>query len=64
MVWKGWCSLIKNRQEIDLTLADIVMPRMNGFELTDLLKPLCPQMKVLYMSGYADLEVGLMEREL
>jgi signal transduction histidine kinase/DNA-binding response OmpR family regulator len=60
---EGLVLFDKNRQEIDLTLADIVMPRMNGFELTDLLKPLCPQMKVLFMSGYADHE-GLIERNL
>jgi len=60
---EGLVLFDKNRQEIDLTLADIVMPKMNGFELTDLLKPLCPQMKVLYMSGYADHE-GLIERNL
>jgi DNA-binding NtrC family response regulator len=53
----------KNKQEIDLTVTDIVMPRMSGFELTDLLKPLRPQMKVLYMSGYAD-HAGLIERNL
>ncbi len=44
----------KNRQGIDLAVIDIVMPVMNGFELTDLLMPLCPQMKILYMSGYPD----------
>ena len=53
----------KKTQEIDLTVTDIVMPMMSGFELTDLLKPLCPQMKVLYMSGYAD-HAGIIERNL
>jgi len=27
---------------------------MTGFELTDLLLPLYPQMKVIYISGYPD----------
>lgn len=51
---EGLLLFDKYRQEIRLIVTDIVMPVMNGFELTDLLLPLCPQMKVLYMSGYPD----------
>jgi PAS domain S-box-containing protein len=39
---------------IHLMLADVVMPGMNGSELAKLLKPLHPEMKILYMSGYTD----------
>jgi signal transduction histidine kinase len=39
---------------IHLVLTDIVMPQMNGRVLVDLLKPRCPAMRVVYMSGYAD----------
>ena len=60
---EGLVLFDKKTQEIDLTVTDIVMPMMSGFELTDLLKPLCPQMKVLYMSGYAD-HAGIIERNL
>jgi len=35
-------------------LADIVMPGMSGSELAKLLKPLYPEIKILYMSGYTD----------
>ena len=49
---EGLLLFDKYRQEISLVVTDIVMPIMSGFELTDLLIPLYPQMKVIYMSGY------------
>ena len=44
----------KQKEPIHLILTDVIMPRMNGSELTDSLKSLHPKMKVLYMSGYTD----------
>ena len=38
---------------IDLILTDLIMKPMNGPELTVKLKELNPNVKVLYMSGYA-----------
>ena len=39
---------------IDLVISDVVMPRMNGREFTERLLELRPDIKVLFVSGYAD----------
>ena len=39
---------------IDLLLTDIVMPEMNGVELADRLEREHPDMRILFMTGYAD----------
>lgn len=51
---EGLLVFDKYKQSIKLIVTDIVMPIMNGLELTDLLIPLYSQLKVLYMSGYPD----------
>lgn len=39
---------------IDLLLTDLILPGMNGKELSEKLQPYCPEMKVLFMSGYSE----------
>jgi len=44
----------EHAEAIDLLLTDVIMPRMKGPELADALVATRPQVRVLYMSGYAD----------
>jgi CheY-like chemotaxis protein len=44
----------QDANSIHLMLTDVVMPGMSGQELSERLKPQCPGMKVIYMSGYTD----------
>jgi nitrogen-specific signal transduction histidine kinase/CheY-like chemotaxis protein len=39
-------------EDIRLLITDVVMPKMNGRELEKRLKPLCPHIKTIFMSGY------------
>jgi len=56
----------KHDGPIHLVLTDVIMPGMNGPELAKTLRDQRPDLRVLYMSGYAaeelDLEAELNER--
>ncbi|MFP3897614.1 MAG: PAS domain S-box protein [Anaerolineales bacterium] len=51
---------LRTREEyeegIDLLVTDVVMPQMDGRALVERMRTQYPQLKVLFVSGYADLE--------
>lgn len=52
---------------LHLLLTDVIMPEMNGAELTAHIRTLCPDIKCLYMSGYsAEIlgEKGVLKKDL
>lgn len=62
---RGLCKSYS--EPIHLLLTDMVMAHQNGLELAELLKSRRPEMKTLYMSGYAEdviLVRGLLEESL
>jgi PAS domain S-box-containing protein len=44
----------QRKEPLHLLITDVVMPQMNGREVAEQLRPVHPEMKVLYMSGYTD----------
>ena len=42
------------KDNIDLVISDVVMPKMNGREFADRLLQVRPNTKLLFISGYAD----------
>lgn len=60
-------ALIEGGFRPDLVLTDVVMPGMNGKELSEQIKRIVPQQKVLFMSGFtADtlLDKGIKDLEI
>jgi CheY-like chemotaxis protein len=44
----------KHQGAIDLLITDMVMPGMPGQELASRLRERCPELRMLYMSGYSE----------
>jgi two-component system sensor histidine kinase EvgS len=53
-----------HKKVIHLVITDVIMPNMNGLELKQTLTSIYPNIKVIFMSGYADnviAEMGIMD---
>lgn len=61
-------SLLQTREgRFDLVITDVVMPRMSGPQMIEVLRKWMPDVRVLFMSGYTDDTVvrhGLLEAEV
>ena len=49
---------LETDQTHQLLLADIVMPGMDGIELSQKASRLCPELKVMYITGFAGVTMG------
>ena len=47
-------ELAAQRSDLDVLLTDVVMPRLNGLQLTERLSVSRPDLGVVFMSGYTD----------
>jgi two-component system cell cycle sensor histidine kinase/response regulator CckA len=49
---KALAILTRDDTKVDMVITDLVMPTMGGRELTERIRQLVPQMKIICMSGY------------
>ena len=57
----------RNKDDIDLLLTDVVMPGMNGKDLSDILVKMKQDLKTIYMSGYTSNAIvhhGIMKKDI
>jgi len=53
----------KNPEKIDLVLSDVIMPEMGGPEFVKEAKKIKKSLKMVYMSGYTDKAISLIEND-
>ena len=51
---EAFSIFMRCRDNVDLLLTDLVMPGISGKQLADQLKPILPNMRILFMSGYSE----------
>lgn len=47
-------TIARHNEPIDLVLSDILMPRMGGHEMASHLESRCPDIRILFMTGYSE----------
>lgn len=50
----AWEIVQEQGNKIDLIITDVVMPGMKGPDMVDLVRGIMPEIKVIFMSGYAE----------
>src|SRR3954463_8886954 len=58
----GLEAFLSAKDEIDLVLADVVMPVMNGLAMVERICAIRPTVPVLLMSGYSDAVILTLDR--
>ncbi len=51
-------SALEESQDYDLLLTDIVMPGIDGIELSQRVSKICPEIKVMFITGFAAVAMG------
>jgi DNA-binding NtrC family response regulator len=55
---------VLRKQNIDLALLDIRMPKRDGIQVLQFIKQNCPRTRSIMMTGYADLDLAMSAKEL
>ncbi|WP_406856141.1 PAS domain S-box protein [Alsobacter sp. KACC 23698] len=53
----GGLSILRSDQPVDLLISDVGLPGLNGRQLADAARAVRPELKVLFMTGYAETTV-------
>lgn len=51
-------QILEKDQDFELLLTDIVMPGIDGIELSQMATTACPDLKVMFITGFAAVTVG------